>query len=85
MVQFLQIEHADTQSWKTIGDPDAPPPTIEPGLDALIREIKITTSQEAQIVKAVFPDPVAVATVFLQRVFAQVVSLTSISAMGAHD
>lgn len=44
----------------------------------MIREIKITTSQEAQIVKAVFPDPVAVATVFIQRVFAQVVSYTSI-------
>lgn len=61
-------------SWATIGDPDSPPPTSEPGMIALVREIKVTVSQEAQIVKAVFPNPIAVMQVFLQRVFAQVVS-----------
>jgi hypothetical protein len=40
---------------------------------ALVKEIRSTVSQEAQIVKAVFPDPAAVLQVFLQRVFAQVV------------
>lgn len=40
---------------------------------ALFKEIRTTVSQEAQIVKAVFPDPAAVLRVFLQRVFAQVV------------
>jgi hypothetical protein len=39
----------------------------------LFKEIRTTVSQEAQIVKAVFPDPAAVLQVFLQRVFAQVV------------
>jgi hypothetical protein len=61
-------------SWKTIGDPDAPAPMSEPGMDALFKEIRTTVSQEAQIVKAVFPSPFAVMEVFLQRVFAQVVS-----------
>ncbi|WVW78603.1 hypothetical protein I302_100562 [Kwoniella bestiolae CBS 10118] len=59
--------------WATIGDPDAPPPTTEPGMEALFKEIRVTVSQEAQIVKAVFPNPSAVLQVFLQRVFAQVI------------
>jgi hypothetical protein len=59
--------------WKTIGDPDTPAPKFEPGMAALVKEIRSTVSQEAQIVKAVFPDPAAVLQVFLQRVFAQVV------------
>ena len=42
---------------------------------ALFKEIRSTVSQEAQIVKAVFPDPSAVLQVFLQRIFAQVVSI----------
>ncbi len=70
---------ADTSSlvirWQTIGDPDAPPPTSEPGMEALFKEIRVTVSQEAQIIKAVFPNPSVVMQVFLQRVFAQVVSL----------
>jgi len=41
---------------------------------ALFRQIRETVTQEAQIVKAVFPNPIAVMQVFLQRVFAQVVS-----------
>ncbi|WWD00439.1 hypothetical protein V866_007352 [Kwoniella sp. B9012] len=62
-----------TDLWTTVGDPDAPPPTTEPGMDALFKEIRVTVSQEAQIVKAVFPNPSAVLQVFLQRVFAQVI------------
>lgn len=71
------LEEAGTKGaddfWKNIGDPDVPPPTSEPGLEALFKEIRETASQEAQIVRAVFPNPIAVMQVFLQRVFAQVV------------
>jgi hypothetical protein len=42
---------------------------------ALFKEIRVTVGQEAQIVKAVFPNPSAVMQVFLQRVVAQVVSI----------
>ncbi|RXK37429.1 exocyst complex component protein [Tremella mesenterica] len=59
--------------WSTIGDPDSPPPTSEPGMEALFKEIRSTVAQEAQIVKAVFPSPIAVMQVFLQRIFAQVI------------
>ena len=59
--------------WEKIGDPDSPAPTTEPGMQALFKEIRITVSQEAQIVKAVFPDPNSVMKVFIQRVFAQVI------------
>ncbi|KAK4685100.1 exocyst complex component 5, partial [Tremellales sp. Uapishka_1] len=59
--------------WKIIGDPDAAPPTSEPGMEALFKEIRLVVSQEAQIIKAVFPNPTVVMQVFLQRVFAQVI------------
>jgi hypothetical protein len=42
-------------------------------MKVLFKEIRTTVSQEAQIVKAVFPNPSGVMQVFLQRVFAQVV------------
>lgn len=63
----------DTEFWRSIGDPDTPPPTTEPGLATLFKSIRHTVSQEAQIVKAVFPNPSAVLQVFLQRTFAQVI------------
>jgi hypothetical protein len=61
-------------SWATISNPSAPAPTSEPGLVSLFKQIRETVTQEAQIVRAVFPNPIAVMKVFLQRVFAQVVS-----------
>ncbi|OCF42358.1 exocyst complex component protein [Kwoniella heveanensis CBS 569] len=67
------LTHLVRDRWATIGEPDAAPPTVEPGLEALFKEIRVTVSQEAQIVKAVFPNPSAVLQVFLQRVFAQVI------------
>lgn len=76
---FISKEHlldeagGEADLWRTIGDPDTPPPTSEPGLTALFKSIRHTVSQEAQIVKAVFPNPSAVLQVFLQRVFAQVI------------
>ena len=51
-------------------------------MEALFKEIRVTVSQEAQIVKAVFPNPSAVMQVFLQRVFAQVVSSLNGSRVG---
>jgi Exocyst complex component Sec10 len=52
-------------------DPDASPPKTEVGLTELFSEIRATVDTEAQIVKAVFPNPPVVMQVFLQRVFAQ--------------
>jgi hypothetical protein len=62
-----------------MNDPDKPAPQREPGLDALFDEIRVTVSQEAQIIQAVFPDKEEVMKVFLQRVFAQVVRTSSLS------
>ncbi|ORY27739.1 exocyst complex component Sec10-domain-containing protein [Naematelia encephala] len=81
MLEDAEKEAADGENgqaprvdiWKTIGDPDAPPPTTEPGMEALFKEIRVTVSQEVQIVKAVFPNPSSVMEVFLRRVFAQVI------------
>lgn len=56
-----------------LNDPDVPAPDKEPGLEALFDEIRLTVSQEAQIIQAVFPVKEEVMKVFLQRVFAQVV------------
>jgi len=57
--------------WRSIADPDVGPPKSELGLAELFEEIRMTVDQEAQIVKAVFPNPPMVMQVFLQRVFAQ--------------
>jgi hypothetical protein len=65
--------------WRSMNDPDKPAPDREPGLDALFDEIRVTVSQEAQIIQAVFPDKEEVMKVFLQRVFAQVVRTSSLS------
>ncbi|KAJ7094571.1 exocyst complex protein [Mycena belliarum] len=61
----------DTILWNAIPDPDASPPRSEAGLTELFVEIRATVDTEAQIVKAVFPNPPVVMQVFLQRVFAQ--------------
>lgn len=60
--------------WESLPDPEAPAPVVEPGLVGLFDEIRVTVGQEAQIITAVFPQPAVVMQVFLQRVFAQVVS-----------
>ncbi|GMK57608.1 hypothetical protein CspeluHIS016_0404420 [Cutaneotrichosporon spelunceum] len=73
----LMLEEAGasngTEFWRSIGDPDAPPPDSEPGLAVMFKSIRDTVSEEVQIVKAVFPNPSAVLQVFLQRTFAQVI------------
>lgn len=58
-------------SWNTLPDPNLSPPRSEVGLVDLFSEIRATVDTEAQIVKAVFPNPPVVMQVFLQRVFAQ--------------
>lgn len=63
-------------SWNALPDPDTTPPKSEVGLTALFTEIRSTVDTEAQIVKAVFPNPPVVMQVFLQRVFAQSVRPT---------
>jgi len=60
--------------WTALNDSNKPAPTAEPGLTALSKEIRSTVDQEAQIIQAVFPMKEDVMRVFLQRVFAQVVS-----------
>jgi hypothetical protein len=57
--------------WTLLPDPDASPPKSETGMTELFAEIRGTVETEAQIVKAVFPNPSVVMQVFLQRVFAQ--------------
>ncbi|KAG6821543.1 hypothetical protein H0H93_000052 [Arthromyces matolae] len=61
----------DQVLWNILPDPDASPPKAEQGLTELFAEIRSTVETEAQIVKAVFPNPSVVMQVFLQRVFAQ--------------
>lgn len=60
-----------SQIWQTLPDPDALPPNSEPFLSSLFDEIRTTVEQEAQIISAVFPNPLMVMSTFLQRVFAQ--------------
>jgi hypothetical protein len=59
--------------WESLADPNQAAPKTEPQLAALYSDIKDQISQEAQIIEVVFPHPVVVMQVFLQRVFAQVI------------
>jgi hypothetical protein len=59
--------------WDSLADPNQAAPKTEPQLAALYSDIRDQISQEAQIIEAVFPHPVVVMQVFLQRVFAQVI------------
>jgi hypothetical protein len=62
-------------SWESLDDPNVIPPKTEKGLSTLFSEIRVTVGQEAEIVRVVFPNPPVVMQVFLQRVFAQSVSI----------
>ncbi|EJU06294.1 exocyst complex protein [Dacryopinax primogenitus] len=59
--------------WKSISSPTPPPPRTEPSLSLLLQKIRSTVTEEAQIVQAVFPNPMQVLQVFIQRVFAQLI------------
>lgn len=64
---------AEAPMWDALADPNQPAPKTEPALATLYSDIRDQISQEAQIIEAVFPQPVVVMQVFLQRVFAQVI------------
>ncbi|CED82914.1 Exocyst subunit-Sec10p [Phaffia rhodozyma] len=65
--------HEEATLWQTLPDPFKSSSTTEPTLRSLYDEIRVTVSQEAQIIQAVFPNPPMVMQVFLNRVFAQVI------------
>ncbi|PWZ02695.1 exocyst complex component Sec10 [Testicularia cyperi] len=60
-----------SEIWVDMANPDRPPPRSEPSLTSLLNEIRQTVEIEAQIISAVFPNPLVVMQTFLQRVFAQ--------------
>jgi hypothetical protein len=62
---------ANSYRWDRIADPDAEPPGVEPGLQALVDEVKITVQEESWIIKRAFPFPEEILNTFLQRVFQQ--------------
>ncbi|KAA1097249.1 Exocyst complex component 5 [Puccinia graminis f. sp. tritici] len=64
---------AEAPMWESLADPNQAAPKTEPQLAALYSDIRDQISQEAQIIEVVFPHPVVVMQVFLQRVFAQVI------------
>jgi exocyst complex component 5 len=74
--QLITDEIGDTETWDRIADPDAEPPGVEPGLQALIDEVKITAQQESWVIKRAFPVPEEILNIFLQRIFQQSVSKT---------
>ena len=65
----------DDEAWGRIADPDAEPPGVEPGLQALIDEVKLVIQEECYVIKRAFPYYEEVLTRFIQRVFQQSVSL----------
>ncbi|EAW13574.1 exocyst subunit SEC10 [Aspergillus clavatus NRRL 1] len=61
----------DLESWERLADPDAETSKIEPGLQSLLDEIKVTVQEESTIIKRAFPFYEQVLGKFLQRVFQQ--------------
>ncbi|CAG8792379.1 12066_t:CDS:2, partial [Racocetra fulgida] len=66
------------ESWSDLPNPQVPPPPVDQGLVNLYQEIRTTVKQEAEVINVVFPDPVGVMQVFLQRIFAQLTYLESL-------
>ncbi|KAF8338920.1 exocyst complex component Sec10-domain-containing protein [Cantharellus anzutake] len=75
LAKSKMLEEVDTQDdselWATLPTPSHPMPKSSKVLVDLFNEIRFTVGQENEIVQAVFPHPVLVMGVFLQRVFAQ--------------
>ncbi|KAL8762303.1 MAG: hypothetical protein Q9184_001672 [Pyrenodesmia sp. 2 TL-2023] len=61
----------DVETWERLADPDAEPPGVEPSLQSLIDEVKITVQAESLIIKRAFPYAEQVMAKFLQRIFQQ--------------
>lgn len=68
---MLAFADLSPSRWGPLPDPDASPPTHEPGLSKLCDSIRKTVEEEVKIVEHVFPNPGTVIQIFLQRVFAQ--------------
>jgi hypothetical protein len=64
----------DDETWGRVGDPDAERPVVEPGLQALVDEVRLVVQDEAFTIKQAFPYYEEVLTRFIQRVFQQSVS-----------
>lgn len=58
-----------------MSNPYTPPPEVDTSIVKLYDAIRITVRREAEIISAVFPQPIVVLQVFLQRVFAQSVMI----------
>ncbi|KAF2836547.1 exocyst complex component Sec10 [Patellaria atrata CBS 101060] len=59
------------ETWDQLADPDTEPPGVEPSLQSLVDEVKITVQNEAFIIKNAFPFYDEVLSRFLQRIFQQ--------------
>lgn len=75
---FIRRENIESEDvlgsdeiWQILPDPDAEPPGLEPSLITLFREIKRCVKDEFLIINQIFPTPVTVKNLFLQRIFAQ--------------
>lgn len=73
--------NALVRRWAALPLPSQPIPKSSKALVDLFSEIKFTVGQENEIVQAVFPHPILVMGVFLQRVFAQSVSVMDITSL----
>jgi len=65
----------DRARWDRIADPDAEAPGVEPGLQALCDEVKITAQNESYTIKRGFPVPDEILNIFIQRLFQQSVNI----------
>ena len=61
----------DADTWEKLADPDADPPGVEPSLQTLIDEVRITVQDESLIIRRAFPYAEQVLGRFIQRVFQQ--------------
>ncbi|SPN96928.1 related to exocyst complex 100 kDa component [Cephalotrichum gorgonifer] len=61
----------DNEAWELIADPDSESPGVDPGLQSLVDEVKLTMQEESFIIKRAFPYYETVLIKFIQRVFQQ--------------
>ncbi|KIW46137.1 uncharacterized protein PV06_01825 [Exophiala oligosperma] len=61
----------DQETWMRLSDPDAELPNVEPGLQSLIDEVRVTVQEESATIRRAFPYPEQVLGKFVQRVFQQ--------------
>lgn len=69
--QLITEEMGDAEMWDRIADPDAEPPGVEPGLQTLCDEVRITAQNESYTIKGGFPYPEEILNTFIQRLFQQ--------------